>query len=299
MPSAVIVLLLVLYVRRFAQARRAARTTRGVELWRLGSWLLGLTALAAALVSPIDTLADQVFFIHMIQHVLLLDVVPIFLILGLSKVLLRPIARTVLELERGLGVIAHPAFAVAAYVGLMMVWHIPALYDAALEHDAIHVLEHVTFASVGFLYWWHLLSPVRSHVMTGFSPVIYMLTTKFFVGVLGVGITFARDPLYAFYERGEQVWGLTPLDDQALAGAIMGVEQSVVMGIALAFLFVRALAESERQNVREDAEADRLAAQDRPVGDVAVARDRDITLDADVGAEAHVAVDGQPLAPDQ
>ena len=258
-PSVIIVLLCAVYLRRFIQARRSARTSRGVELWRLGSWLLGLTALAAALISPIDTLADQVFFIHMIQHVLLLDLVPIFLILGLSKVLLRPIARTVLELERGLGIIAHPAFAVLAYAGLMIVWHIPALYDAALEYDTVHVLEHVTFASIGALYWWHLLSPVRSNVMTGFSPVIYMVSTKFAVGFLGVAITFAREPLYAFYERGEQVWGLPPVDDQAVAGAIMGLEQSIVMGIALAFLFVRALSESERQSAREDAEADRLA----------------------------------------
>ena len=284
---------------RFRQARRDARTTRGVELWRLGSWLLGLTAMAAALISPIDTLADQVFFLHMIQHVLLLDLVPIFLILALSKVLLRPVARTVLELERGLGVIAHPAFAVVAYAGLMMFWHVPALYDAALRHDTVHVLEHVTFASIGGLYWWHLLSPVRSREMTGFSPVIYMLSTKFLVGILGVGITFARKPLYAFYEQGERVWGLSPLEDQALAGAIMALEQSIVMGIALAFLFVRALSESERQNAREDAEADRLAAQARPVRDVPVAGDRDVTLDRDVRAEADVTVDGESLAPEQ
>lgn len=257
-PSAFILLLLVGYLWRFITARREARTMRGVELWRLCSWLFGLAALAAAQISPIDTLSEQVFFMHMIQHVLLLDVAPIFLILGLSKVLMRPIARTVLDMERGLGFIAHPAFAVVAYAGTMMVWHIPTLYNAALESDALHVLEHVLFTSVGLLYWWHLLSPVRSHVMTGFTPVIYMVSTKITVGLLGVVLTFSPEPMYAFYERRMQAWGLTPLGDQSLAGAIMGLEQSVVMGVALAFLFVRALSESERQSMRDDAEADRL-----------------------------------------
>jgi cytochrome c oxidase assembly factor CtaG len=244
------------------------------------------------LISPIDTLSDQVFFIHMIQHVLLLDIVPIFMILGLSKVIMRPIARTVLDLERGLGFIAHPVFAVIAYAGLMVVWHIPALYDAALEQDTVHVLEHVTFASIGWLYWWHLLGPVRSHSMSAFGPVIYMVSTKLVVGALGVAITFSRHPLYSFYERGEEVWGIPPLGDQSVAGALMALEQSIVMGTALAFLFVRALSESERQDQREDAEADRLelAAQDRAIGDVPVTGDRDVALDPHTGAEADVPV---------
>ncbi|HMS73159.1 MAG TPA: cytochrome c oxidase assembly protein [Baekduia sp.] len=267
-PLVAIACLLVVYVLRFRNARRESRNGRGAEYWRLGSWLLGLSAMTVALVSPVDTLAEQVFIMHMTQHVLLLDIAPIFLILGLSKVIMRPAARTILDLERGLGPIAHPAFAVVAYVAMMWIWHIPWMYDAALEHAWVHVLEHVAFMSVGWLYWWHLLSPVRSHVMTGMTPVAYMIATKIGVGVLGVLIPFSRKPLYSFYENQGNVWGLSPLDDQATAGAIMALEQSVVMGIALAFLFVRALNESERQSQREDAEADRLeaerAASDQP-----------------------------------
>lgn len=267
-PLVAILCLFVIYVVRFRNARRESRNGRGAEYWRLGSWLLGLSAMTVALVSPVDTLAEQVFIMHMTQHVLLLDIAPIFMILGLSKVIMRPAARTILDLERGLGPIAHPAFAVVAYVAMMWIWHIPWMYDSALEHDWVHVLEHVAFMSVGWMYWWHLLSPVRSHVMTGMAPVAYMIATKIGVGVLGVLITFSRKPLYSFYENQGNVWGLSPLDDQATAGAIMALEQSVVMGIALAFLFVRALNESERQSQREDAEADRLeaerAASDQP-----------------------------------
>jgi putative membrane protein len=254
-PIVIVLLLTVGYVRRWRQVRTSG-STRGAEVGRLLAWLGGVLCLAAALISPIDTLADQAFFMHMIQHVLLLDFAPILLIAGLSKVLLRPVARQVLDLERALGPIAHPVFAIGLYVGFMWLWHIPFMYDAALSHSAVHVLEHTCFISAGLLYWWHLLSPVRGRHLTGLAPVAYMASTKVFVGLLGIFLTFAPSSIYSFYEDRPQIWGLHPSDDQALAGAIMAIEQSVVMGIALAYLFVRALNESERQQQREDRIAD-------------------------------------------
>jgi putative membrane protein len=250
-PIVICVALVVVYVRRWRHVR-ATSGPRGAGVERLLAWLGGVLFLAIALISPIDTLADQVFAMHMVQHVLLLDIVPILLIVGLTKVLMRPVARKVLDLERALGPFAHPAFAVLLYVGMMWAWHVPALYDAALEHSAVHVLEHVCFMTAGLLYWWHLLGPVRGRHMTGFAPVGYMLSTKLVIGLLGISLTFAPDALYSFYENGPHVWGLQPQDDQALAGAIMAIEQSIVMGIALAYLFVRALAESEREEERAE-----------------------------------------------
>jgi putative membrane protein len=250
-PILIVLVLLGVYVRRWRQVR-AQSGPRGATYTRLLAWLGGILCLAIALISPIDTLADQVFAMHMVQHVLLLDFAPILLIAGLSKVLLRPIARTVLDAERALGPIAHPVFAVVFYVGMMWVWHIPGLYDLALRHSGIHVIEHTCFLTAGGLYWWHLLSPVRGRHLTGLAPVMYMISTKVFVGLLGIFLTFAPHALYAFYEHRPHVWGLHPTDDQALAGAIMAIEQSIVMGVALAYLFVRALGEAERAQERED-----------------------------------------------
>jgi putative membrane protein len=254
-PILIVLVLIGGYVWRWRQVR-ATSGPRGATFTLLAAWLGGVLCIAIALISPIDTLADQVFAMHMVQHVLLLDFAPILLIVGLSKVLLRPVARTVLDLERALGPIAHPAFAVVFYVGVMWLWHIPALYDLALEHSGVHVLEHTFFMSAGLLYWWHLLSPVRGRHLTGLSPVVYMVSTKVFVGLLGIFLTFAPTSIYSFYENRPAVWGLHPSDDQALAGAIMAIEQSIVMGIALAYLFVRALNESERQQQREERIAD-------------------------------------------
>jgi cytochrome c oxidase assembly factor CtaG len=246
---ALMVLMTVVYVRRWRSSETGP--------WRLFAFTGAIVTLIVALISPIDALAEQVFAMHMVQHVLLLDVFPILLMLSLTKVLLRPATRRLTTLERAVGPLAHPAFAVVLYVAMMWVWHVPALYDAALRHSAVHVFEHVCFISAGVLYWWHLLSPIRSRLRGGpFAPVVYMLVTKLFVGLLGIGITFAPDALYDFYEHGPRVWGLSAKDDQSVAGAIMAVEQSVVMGIALAYLFVRALGESER----DEARAERYAA---------------------------------------
>ena len=213
----------------------------------------GLLTLVAALVSPIDRLGEQAFVMHMAQHILLLDIAPILLILGLTKVILRPATKRLQRLERAAGPLAHPAAAVVLYVAVMWVWHIPALYDAALATRSMHALEHTFFMTAGVLYWWHLLSPIRSRArLTGMGPVVYMLSTKMLVGILGIAITFAPDPLYAFYKDQPPIWGLSAGDDQALAGAIMALEQSIVMGIALAWLFVRALAESESDEQRAE-----------------------------------------------
>jgi putative membrane protein len=245
-PGALILLaaLTFVYVRRW----RACDASAG----RLVSFLSGILVAAIALFSPVDSLGEDLFLMHMVQHILLLDIAPILCILGLTRVLLRPIARPLLRLERAAGPFAHPVFAIALYVGSMWVWHIPALYDLALEHPVAHVVEHTFFTFAGALYWWHLLSPIRSRHLAGMGPVIYMAATKVLVGLLGIGLTFAPDALYAFYEDQPRYWGLSAGTDQAVGGLIMATEQSIIMGIALVVLFVRALSESEREEQRRE-----------------------------------------------
>jgi cytochrome c oxidase assembly factor CtaG len=135
----------------------------------------------------------------------------------------------------------------------MWLWHVPTLYDAALRNPGIHVLEHVTFAVAGLLYWWHLLSPIRSRMrLAGIGPILYMGSTKILVGFLGVLLTFSSTVLFSYYETGGTRWGLSALDDQHVAGLVMALEQSLVMGIALAYLFVRMLAESDAEDQRAE-----------------------------------------------
>jgi putative membrane protein len=233
------------YVRRWREVDGSAG--------RLVSFLGGMALVLIALCSPVDRLGEQLFFMHMVQHLLLLDLAPILVLLGLTKVLLRPLTRRLVRLERAAGPLAHPAFAIALYVATMALWHVPAMYDAALEHPVLHVLEHLTFGLAGGLYWWHLLSPIRARQrLGGMGPVVYMLATKVLVGLLGILLTFAPEAIYDFYERQPGYWGLSPQTDQAVGGLIMALEQSIVMGVALVFLFVRALGEADREDERAE-----------------------------------------------
>ena len=111
----------------------------------------------------------------------------------------------------------------------------------------------MSFVIAGSLYWWHLLSPIRARLrLDGMGPVFYMAGTKLFVGALGMGLAFAPSALYPYYEHHARVWGISAHDDQSIAGLIMAVEQSIVMGTALVLLFVRALSESEREQQRRE-----------------------------------------------
>ena len=244
-----------IYVWRWLKVRRAAGTRRAAEapVWRLLCAVGAMVALLGALISPLDSLAEQLFFMHMVQHMLLLDIVPILAIVALTKVILRPLTRSVSTLERRAGPLAHPAFAVIVYVGVIWAWHIPAAYDEAARHEGIHALEHFSFLLAGSLYWWHLLSPIRARMrLGGLGPVTYMASTKLFVGALGMALAFAPNALYPYYAHHARVWGISAVEDQGIAGLIMAVEQSIVMGIALAVLFIRALEESERAQQRRE-----------------------------------------------
>jgi putative membrane protein len=240
------------YIKAWTRAR-APGEPHPPGYGRLTLFGLGLVAIIAALISPIDKLGEQLMVMHMLQHILLLDIAPILIILGLTKGILRPVTRRLNSIEHKAGYFAHPAFAVLAYAGLMWLWHIPVMYDSALHHPNIHAIEHICFAAAGGLYWWHLISPIRSRMrLGGMGPVMYMISTKLLVGLLGVGLAFAPSSIYAFYQHHPRYWGLSPVEDQSLAGLEMALEQSIVMGIALVWLFVQMLTESEREAQRSE-----------------------------------------------
>src|SRR5690348_8210936 len=181
-----VVVLVGLYAAGWRRARRPGER-HPPSIWRLILFAGGILTILLALVSPLDSLGDQLMVMHMLQHILLLDIAPILLILGLTKVLLRPVTRRLQTIERRAGFVAHPAFAIVAYVGLMWFWHIPSMYDAALRHPLVHALEHFFFFAAGGLYWWHVLSPIRARMrLGGMGPIVYMASTKLLVGLLGI-----------------------------------------------------------------------------------------------------------------
>jgi putative membrane protein len=241
----------VAYGLRWRTARREGGA-RAAGIRHAVLWGTGILCLFVALVSPVDQLGEQFASFHMIQHLLIADLAPIAFTLGLTKWILRPATRRIHRIEKAAGPFGHPAFGVVAYVGAMWLWHVPTMYDAALAHPMVHTLEHLSFGAAGLLYWWHLLSPIRTRLrLGGMGPIMYMASTKILVGFLGILLAFAPDLLYAYDWTGQK-WGLDAIDDQHVAGLIMALEQSIVMGIALAFLFFRMLSESEAEDQRAE-----------------------------------------------
>jgi cytochrome c oxidase assembly factor CtaG len=245
----------VVYGLRWRTSRREGGA-RAAPTGRAVLWGAGVLSLFVALISPLDRLGEQLASMHMLQHLLIADIAPICFTLGLTKWILRPVTRRIHRIERAAGPFGHPAFGVIAYVGAMWLWHIPAMYDAALSNGYVHTLEHLSFGAAGLLYWWHLLSPIRSRLrLAGMGPILYMASTKIAVGLLGILLAFAPNLLFSYDWSGTR-WGLSAIDDQHVAGLVMALEQSIVMGIALAYLFFRMLSESEA----EDQRAERYAA---------------------------------------
>jgi len=252
-------LLAFVYARRFRQARVEAGGRRGPPGRQAGplqaaAFVGAMLALLIALASPLDGLGeDYLFSAHMLQHVLLGDVAPLLLLLSLSRVIMRPLTRRLTSVERALGSVAHPATGIGLWLGLMYLWHVPALYDAALRHPGVHLLEHISFFTAGVCVWWPLIQPVpMRRRLTGMWPLAYIGAAKFGLAALGLYLTWSTSVLYPYYETVPRIWGLSAIQDQNIGGAIMMVEQSLTFVIVLAAVFIRLLAGSEAEERRRE-----------------------------------------------
>ena len=248
-----IALLVFVYVRRFRAARRE-QGGRGAGWPQALAFAAGVFALLLAVASPIDGLGeDYLFSAHMVQHVLLGDIAPALLLLSLSRVIMRPATRRLANLERRLGPLASPWTGLGLWLSLMYLWHVPALYDAALEHPVVHLLEHASFFTAGVCVWWPLIQPVpMRRPLRGFQTVGYIGAAKFGLAALGLYLTWSSSVFYPYYEQVPRIWGLSAVADQNAGGAIMMVEQSVTFVIALVFLFSRMLTQSEVDERRRE-----------------------------------------------
>jgi putative membrane protein len=246
-------LLVVIYAWRFRQVRRegGARGASWLHALAFGGAML---ALLGALVSPVEGLGtDYLFSAHMLQHVLLGDIAPLLLLLSLSRVMLRPVTRRLARVERALGPLASPPVALLVWLGTMYLWHIPALYDAAAESPLLHMLEHATFFAAGVALWWPLVQPVpMRRALTGMQPLGYIAAAKGGLAALGLFLAWSSTAHYPHYEDTPRIWGLSPVEDQNVAGVIMMVEQSLTLVLVMVWLFTRMLTRSEQEELRRE-----------------------------------------------
>ncbi len=241
------------YVRRFRQARAEAGG-RGAGLREAACFAAAVIVVLIALISPVDYVGEHYLFsVHMFQHLLLGDIAPLLLLLSLSRVIMRPVTRRLTGIERRLGVLASPISCIAVWVAILYLWHVPALYDAALRNPAVHAFEHLCFFAGGLCVWWPLIQPVpMRRRLTGLATFGYMFAAKVAAGALGIFLTWSTVVAYGYYEHVPRIWGLSVINDQNAGGAVMMVEQSVVLAVVLAVLLVRMLAASEEEERRRE-----------------------------------------------
>ena len=248
-----IAFLIAIYVWRFRAARREAGG-RGAGWPQALAFAGSMIVLGVATISPVATLGDEYIFSgHMVQHILLGDLAPLLLLLSLSRVIMRPATRRLVGLERRLGRLSHPITFIVAWLALVYVWHIPGLYNAALETPVAHGLEHMTFFVAGTLLWWPLIQPVpMRRRLEGTMGLAYIFAAKMSLGVLGLLLTWSTAVFYSYYESVPRIWGLSAIEDQNVGGAIMMIEQALVLLSVFFLLFVRMLTQSEEAELRRE-----------------------------------------------
>jgi putative membrane protein len=234
---------------------------RPIDTWRARCFTAALVALGLALLSPLDALSGALASAHMVQHLLLLLVAaPLLALSAPSSAILRgsPLAlrrasgrwRRRLGLTHGnLGVLRHPAAVWLLSVGVIWFWHAAAPYDATLDNQLLHVLEHASFLVTAVLFWQVVVGVRGAARVSGGLGVLLVFAMAMQSVFLSVLLTFARTPWYSGYAETTAPWGLDPLTDQQLAGVIMWIPAGgiyLVVALALLVAWIRA---TEREDV--------------------------------------------------
>jgi putative membrane protein len=240
-----------LYGQGIAALWRRAGLSRGVTVGQAGAFFAGLLVLFVALVSPLDALSGALFSAHMAQHLLLVVVAAPLLVWGAPPLTLlwavphrgrRPLAgwwHRQAGLRGGWRLLTQPVTVWLLHTLALWLWHAPAFYQAALTSESVHLLEHASFLGTALLFWWVILQPGDKGLWHYGVGMILAFATAMQSGLLGALMTFATMPWYPAYRATTTAWGLTPLDDQQLAGVIMWVPAGVVyLGATLMLLGV-------------------------------------------------------------
>lgn len=241
-----------LYARRCATLAGTPRAVPAVRQW---AYCAGVVLSVGVVMSPLGTLADELFWAHMVEHLVLADIGALLIVLGLTGPVLAPVLR--IGVFHRLQVVAHPLVAFPLWMVDLYFWHIPGPHQAALHHDAIHALQHLCFVFFGANVWMCLFGPLPMPAwFTTAWKAGYILAVRLAGAALANAFLFGGSAFYGAYAAGEAAHGVTPAADQVAAGSIMMVEESLLTICLFGWLFVKAARESdERQELLDLAAA--------------------------------------------
>jgi len=248
-PFVLIPLLLTAALYSLGKIRMLRRTTnRQLFVWKILAFAVGWISLVIALDSPLHELGEQLFWVHMTQHEILMLISAPLLILGRPTIAflwaLPPAWRETVAsfghsrtFKTGWGLVSAPMSAWLVSALALWIWHIPWLFDQTLRSDWIHAAQHTTFLVTALIFWWPLANRMAKIGYGG--GLAYVFTTILHTSVLGALLTFAPKPWYSSYITTAPAWGLTALEDQQLGGLIMWIPAGTLLLIVALVLLVK------------------------------------------------------------
>jgi putative membrane protein len=238
---------------------RRGTVGRSARCWNGLAYLAGWLFLAAALLSPLHRLGEQLFTAHMIEHEIVMAIAAPLLVLarpgGTFLWAFRTSTRRALgriirarSAREGWTVLTRPLTATLLHAIAIWVWHVPIFFDAAVTNVALHRLQHLSFFVTAVLFWWAMLW--RSDPAIAAAEIFI---TMVHTSILGALLTFSPRVLYDAQTVFSERWGLTPLEDQQLAGLVMWVPVGTVYAAAAIALFACWVCKSSRRWKAADA----------------------------------------------
>jgi cytochrome c oxidase assembly factor CtaG len=205
----------------------------------------GVLTMFASLASPLDAAAHHLLSFHMLQHVVLATIGPPLVLLGLPPGMLRPLLGPG-ALGRAARVLTNPVLTGTLFLLNMWLWHVPPVYEAALDHLGVHIAMHVAFMTTGLLYWWPVIDPLPElSRMSDGARMLYIFASGMPMALLALLLLASSSVVYGFYDQPPYLWGIEPLADQQVAGLIMGALGEAAGFVAISLLFFRYLGREE------------------------------------------------------
>ena len=258
-PLTLIFLTAIIYIWGWQKLRRQMPQRFGAS--RLISFLAGLAVIITAIASPLDAFASLLLVAHMIQHLLLLMVAPPLILYGAPYLpILRGLPSGVLKhgagpflaspgLQKFVRRLTHPLVCLFAFSITSLTWHLPKFYELALSSPFWHEVEHLCFLGAALLFWWPVIQPWPSRAeWPRWAMIPYLFLADFQNTALAAFLIFCDRVVYPSYAAAPRLLNLSPLDDQAAAGAVMWVPGSIVFLIPIGLIAIQAL--SSRRGVR-------------------------------------------------
>ncbi len=240
-----------LYLAGVTRNWQKAGWGRGVRTRQALAFLTAMVVTWAALASPLDALANRFFTAHMLQHMLLILVAaPLFALGAIPEGYLWALPRRWSNrlanfwgrtrwLQAAWAFLSGAGPAWALFTGMLWIWHLPLLYQAALHSEAIHALEHILFLSTAMAFWWFVFQPARQKEIHSGAVILYLFVAMLQMSALGAILAFASRPWYPVYQGGNLLgWQMSPQADQQDAGMIMWLPGGILFLILIALYFI-------------------------------------------------------------